>query len=274
MTNTTDLTLVLGSTGKTGRLVAARLTDRGLPVRHGSRSAEIPFDWADRSTYGPAVEGVAKVYLSYQPDLCVPGAPDDIKAFAEVAKEAGVRQLVMLSGRGEPEAEECEQVVRAAGLAWTIVRASWFFQNFSETFGEDLKHGELVLPVGDVREPFVDAEDIADVAVAALTEDGHAGQLYEVTGPRMLTFAQAVAEIAEATGREIAYVEVPGDAFAAGAAEQGLPPEVVSLLMYLFTTVLDGRNAYQTDGVKRALGREPGDFADFARRTAATGVWG
>jgi uncharacterized protein YbjT (DUF2867 family) len=275
MTNTTaaEPTLVLGATGKTGRRVADRLTGRGLPVRRGSRSAEIPFDWADRSTYGPAVEGVAKVYLSYQPDLCVPGAPDDVRAFAEAAAAAGVRHLVMLSGRGEPEAEQCEQVVRESGLEWTIVRASWFFQNFSETFNEELKAGELVLPVGDVREPFVDAEDIAEIAVAALTEDGHTGQLYEVTGPRMLTFEQAVAEIAEATGREIAYVQVPAEAFAAGAAEQGLPEDVVSLLMYLFTTVLDGRNAYQTDGVKRALGREPGDFADFARRTAATGVW-
>ena len=138
---------------------------------------------------------------------------------------------------------------------------------------EPVLSGEVALPVGDVAEPFIDAKDIADVVVAALTEDRHAGQLYEVTGPRLLTFAEAVREIAEAAGREIPFVSVTTEQYASVLAEYGVPEEVVSQLVYLFTEVLDGRNAHLTDGVRRALGREPRDFADFARDTAASGVW-
>ncbi|GAA2575764.1 NAD(P)H-binding protein [Actinomadura fulvescens] len=268
------LTLVLGGTGKTGRRVAERLVARGVQVRIGSRSASPAFSWQDREGWAAVLDGVTSVYVSYAPDLAVPGAPDDIKAFTEAAAAAGVRRLVLLSGRGEEEAQVCEGLVRESGLEWTIVRASWFFQNFSESFMiEPLLAGEVVLPAGDVREPFVDVDDIADVAVAALTEDGHVGELYEVTGPRLLTFAQAVQEIAEATGREIPYIQISAEDYAAGAKEQGVPQDVVDFLMYLFTTVLDGRNAYQTDGIKRALGREPRDFSDFVREAAGTGVW-
>ncbi|KAB2345641.1 NAD(P)H-binding protein [Actinomadura rudentiformis] len=269
-----NLTLVLGGTGKTGRRVAERLAARGVPVRIGSRSASPAFSWQDRGGWAAVLDGVTSVYVSYAPDLAVPGAADDIKAFTEAAAAAGVRRLVLLSGRGEEEAQICEGLVRESGLEWTIVRAAWFSQNFSESFLiEPLLAGEVVLPVGDVREPFVDADDIADVAVAALTEDGHVGQSYEVTGPRLLTFAQAVREIAEAAGREIPFVQISTEEYAVGAKEQGVPEDLVEFLTYLFTTVLDGRNAYQTDGVRRALGREPRDFSDFVREAAKTGVW-
>ena len=133
--------------------------------------------------------------------------------------------------------------------------------------------GELALPAGDVPEPFVDAEDIADVAVAALTEDGHTGEVYELTGPRALTFAEAVAEIGRATGRELPYVQVSMAEYAAAAAEQDVPDDVIWLIGYLFSEVLDGRNVQLADGVRRALGREPRDFADFAREAAASGVF-
>jgi uncharacterized protein YbjT (DUF2867 family) len=264
--------LVIGVTGKTGRRVAERLDARNVPVRIGSRSGEPPFDWEDRSTWEPALRGTRAAYISYYPDLAVPGTAALIGSLAEVALEAGVRRLVLLSGRGEEEAQRAEQALIASGAEWTIVRCSWFMQNFSESyFADGLAAGELALPAGDVPEPFVDAEDIADVAVAALTEDGHAEQLYELTGPRMLSFAEAVAEIARATGRDLRFVPVPIDAFAAGLTDQQVPRDVVALLRYLFTEVLDGRNATLTDGVQRALGREPRDFADFARRTAP--VW-
>ena len=134
--------------------------------------------------------------------------------------------------------------------------------------------GEIALPAGEVGEPFVDVEDITDVAVAALTEDGHAGRIYELTGPRLLTFAEAVQEIARASGRTIQYIQIPSEAFAAGVAEMGLPEDIAWLLNYLFATVLDGRNAHLCDGVRRALGREPRDFTDYAREAAATGIWG
>jgi uncharacterized protein YbjT (DUF2867 family) len=217
---------------------------------------------------------VGSVYVSYYPDLAVPGAVAAVRSFAELAVESGVRRLVLLSGRGEPEAERAEAAVRDSGADLTILRSSWFMQNFSEDYmlGHVLS-GEIRLPAGDVPTPFLDADDIADVAVTALTEDRHAGQLYELTGPRSLTFAEAAAEIAEATGREIRYVPVSLEEHAAEAAEHGVPAEVVELLTYLFSEVVDGRNANTTDGVQRALGREPKDFADYARDAATSGVW-
>jgi uncharacterized protein YbjT (DUF2867 family) len=262
MTNDT-LTLVLGATGKTGRRVTDRLTDRGLAVRAGSRSGTPRFDWDDRSTWAPALDGATAVYISYFPDLAAPGAADAVGDFARLAVGSGVRRLVLLSGRGEPEAQRAEQAVQASGADWTIVRCSWFAQNFSESFlAEPLAAGEVHFPARGVREPFVDVEDVADVAVAALSEDGHVGRLYELTGPRMLTFSEAVGEIARATGREIRYVPVSVEDFTAGM--QGEPEEVVSLVTYLVTEVLDGRNERLADGVREALGREPRDFSEYA----------
>jgi uncharacterized protein YbjT (DUF2867 family) len=273
-TQETKTTLVLGGTGKTGRRVVELLAARDLPTRVGSRSGEPPFDWEEEATWAPALQNVWSVYVSYYPDLAVPGAVAAVRSFAELAVESGVRRLVLLSGRGEPEAERAEAAVRDSGAELTILRSTWFMQNFSEDYM--LKHvlnGEIRLPAGDVATPFLDADDIADVAVAALTEDRHAGQLYELTGPRSLTFAEAAAEIAEATGREIRYVPISLEEHAAEAAEHGVPAEVVELLTYLFSEVVDGRNANTTDGVQRALGREPRDFRDFARAAAASGVW-
>jgi uncharacterized protein YbjT (DUF2867 family) len=275
MNNATDIkeTLVLGGTGKTGRRVVERLQARAVPTRVGSRSGRPPFDWEDRATWAPVLEGVGSAYVSYYPDLAVPGAPHTVGSFAELAFRSGVRRLVLLAGRGEPEAVEAEDAVRASGADLTIVRSTWFAQNFSEDYLVDgVRSGEVAVPAGDVPEPFVDADDIADVAVAALTDDRHVGELYELTGPRLLTFADAVNEIADATGREIRYVPVSIDDFAA-AAYQDLPREFVELLTYLFGEVLDGRNAHLADGVQRALGREPRDFRDYARNAAATGVW-
>jgi len=271
-------TLVLGGTGKTGRRVVERLEARGLPVRVGSRSGEPPFDWENPDTWAPALDKVGAVYVSYAPDLAVPGAVEAVRSFAELAVENGVRRLVLVSGRGEEEAQRAELVVREvveeAGAEWTVVRCSFFNQNFSENYLlEPMLGGEVAVPAGDVPEPFVDAEDIADVAAAALTEEGHAGQLYELTGPRLLTFEEAVGEIARAAGREIRYVQVSVEEYAAMLAEYEVPAEYVELLTYVFGEVLDGRNAHLTDGVRRALGREPRDFADYARETAAAGVW-
>jgi uncharacterized protein YbjT (DUF2867 family) len=267
-------TLVAGGTGKTGRRVVERLNRLGRPVRVGSRAAERPFDWEHVSTWNAVLDGVSVVYLSYYPDVAMPGAADVVRAFVDLAQRQGVRRLVLLSGRGEEEAERAEEVVKAADIEWTIVRSSWFAQNFSENYLLDpILAGEVVLPSGTAAEPFIDAGDIADVAVAALTEDGHAGRLYEVTGPRLLTFAGAIGEIAEATGREIRYAEVTPEVYAAGLRAAGIPGDYVWLIHYLFTTVLDGRNASLADGVQRALGREPRDFGDFAREVAARGVW-
>ena len=275
--NTTQpdgLTLVLGGTGKTGRRVVDRLKTLGVPTRVASRSASPSFDWADEGNWDSVLDGVTAAYISYAPDLAIPGATDAVRAFVERAVERGVERLVLLSGRGEEEAQLCERIVQGAGVEWTIVRASWFNQNFSEgEFLDMVLAGEITLPAGDVGEPFVDTDDIADVAVAALTEENHSGQVYEVTGPRLLTFSEVAEEISRASGREIQYIQIPQDAFAAGIAESGAPDDIAWLLDYLFSTVLDGRNAYVCDGVQRALGREPTDFADYANRIAKSGAW-
>lgn len=269
-----DLTLVLGGTGKTGRRVAERLADLGHDVRVGSRSSLPSFDWDNEASWDASLKGVTAAYITYAPDLAMPGATDAIQAFVSKAKKTAVKRLVLLSGRGEKEAQACEQIVQNSGLEWTIVRASWFNQNFSEgAFIDMVLGGTITLPAGDQVEPFVDVDDIADVVVAALTNRHHAGEIYEVTGPRLMSIADIAADLSRATGREISYVDVPHDAFVAEVADSGAPKEVVWMLDYLFATVLDGRNAHLTDGVQRALGRPPKDFADYARDVAATGLW-
>jgi uncharacterized protein YbjT (DUF2867 family) len=267
-------TLVLGATGKTGRRIIERLRARGVPTRVGSRSGQPPFDWEDPATWAPALEGVDSAYISYYPDLAVPGAVEATRSFAELAVGSGVRRLALLSGRGEPEAERAERAVRDTGADLTILRSTWFMQNFSEDYMLDhVLSGEIRLPAGDVPTPFLDIDDLADIAVEALTDDRHVGQLYELTGPRSLTMAEVAAEISVAADREVSYAPVSLDQHAAEAAEHGVPPEFVEFLTYLFGEVVDGRNASTTDGVRRALGREPRDFGDYARATAATGVW-
>ncbi len=266
--------LVLGGRGKTGRRVASRLEAAGVPVRIGSRSGTPPFDWEDSSTWGAALDGARAVYITYQPDLAVPGALETVRAFFAQALDKGVTRQVLLSGRGEEEAEAAEQALRESGAQWTVLRASWFAQNFSEDFLLDaVNEGTVMLPVGAVGEPFIDVEDIAEVAVAALTDPRHVGQLYELTGPRLMTFEQAVSEIGTASGREIGYVQITPEEFEGGLKQQGLPEEMVALVMYLFTQVLDGRNAQLADGVQRALGRAPRDFTEYAQGVAAQGVW-
>ncbi len=269
-----DLTLILGGTGKTGRRIAERLAQRSVPTRIASRSASPGFDWDDHTTWDAALKGVSKVYVSFAPDLAIPGATDLIRAFVRKAVQHKVKRLVLLSGRGEEEAQRSERIIQNSGLEWTIVRASWFNQNFSEgAFLEMVLSGEITLPAGDIAEPFVDADDIADVAVAALTEEGHVGEVYEVTGPRLLTFKQVTELIARASSRNVKFLQIPQESFVEGVAHSGAPKEIGWLLEYLFSTVLDGRNAHLTDGVQRALGRQPKDFADYAKEVAESGLW-
>lgn len=267
-------TLVLGGKGKTGSRIVAKLQQLEWPVFIGSRSGDRPFDWEDQSTWKKAIQGMETMYVSYFPDLAVPGAVDAIRSLTKIAVDSGVNKLVLLSGRGEAEALECEKVVMATDIDWTIVRASWFFQNFSEGYMLDpIVAGHVALPVGNVPEPFIDAEDIADVAVAAITQTGHSKKLYEVTGPRMLTFQEAIETIGRETGRTIVYEQIPMENYKAMLKEYDVPADFIWLITYLFTEVLDGRNASVTHGVEEALGRPATDFVDYAKRTAATRIW-
>jgi uncharacterized protein YbjT (DUF2867 family) len=266
--------LVTGATGKTGRRIAARLRASGVPVRDGSRRADPPFDWADRGTWEDALRGVGAAYLTYFPDLAVPGAAETVGELAEHAVGLGVRRLVLLSGRGEVGAQYAEQLVQASGADCTVIRSAWFMQNFSEGHLLDpVLSGVVALPAGDIAEPFVDVDDITDVAIAAFSDDRHIGQLYEVTGPRLLTFAAAAAEIGDAIGRDVEYRDVAGPEARDELIRIGLPAEMADDLTALFAEVLDGHNGYLTDGVQKALDREPRDFADFARAAAASGAW-
>ena len=265
--------LVIGSTGKTGRRIVQQLSERGHAVKEGSRQSEPPFEWENSSTWPESLRGVEAAYVSYFPDLAFPGASEKIEALTKCAAEAGVKRLVLLSGRGEAHAQHCEDIVRNSGLEYTLVRASWFAQNFSEGYlHEPVLEGMIALPAGDVREPIVDVDDIADVAVAALTEDRHAGQLYEITGPRLLSFAEAAADLSNATGREVRYLPITFDQFHAAMTEIG-GQMVADVFTEICREVLDGRNASLGDGVQRALGREPRDFSDFCRAAAASGDW-
>jgi uncharacterized protein YbjT (DUF2867 family) len=273
-TNTNSQILVVGGTGKTGRRVLSMLAAQGITARSASRNGDVRFDWTDESTWAAALDGVTSAYVTFSPDLAVPGADVTIEAFTALAVKSGVQRLVLLSGRGEEGARRCEEIVQAAGIEWTIVRAGWFQQNFSEDFlRESVLAGEIVLPAGHVAEPFIDVDDIAEIVVAALLEDRHVGELYEVTGPRLLTFADIATELTEALGRQVSYIPVTTEEFISGATEAGIPRDTVEMLAHLFTEVLDGRNAYLTNGVERALGRPARDFADYARAVAATGAW-
>jgi uncharacterized protein YbjT (DUF2867 family) len=266
--------LVTGGTGKTGRRLAERLVAKGAAVRIGSRSASPAFDWHDERTWPAALAGARAVYVAYHPDIAAAGALEIVTAFFTEVRRQGIDRIVLLSGRGEPEAEAAEDALKVSGADWTILRCSWFAQNFDEGFFLDgIRSGVLALPARPIPEPFVDVEDIADVAAAAFTEPGHSGRLYEISGPRALTFSQAVDEIAQATGRDVHFRETPVEPFMTEALQYGVAKEEVDLVAYLFGTILDGRNSRPVDGVREALGRPAADFSDYVRRVAATGVW-
>ncbi len=259
--------LVIGGNGKTGRRVVERLKALGHEVRSASRSSSPSFDWHDDTNWNQVLAGVKSLYVTYHPDLSVPGASDHIRALLAVASNQGVERIVLLSGRGEEEAQLCERLVLNSSIPATIVRCGWFNQNFSESFFRDLLlSGTLAVPNAHVGEGYVDADDIADVVSAALTEDGHAGQIYQLTGPELLTFRDIATIFHEVTGREVKVVEVSREDFVEGLEQAHLPQDMVQLVDYLFNEVLDGRNASLSDGVQRALGRQPRDFRSFLQQ--------
>jgi uncharacterized protein YbjT (DUF2867 family) len=255
--------LVLGGTGKTGRRVAQRVDNARIASRaHG-------FDLGDPSSW--ALDGMTAVYL-VEPDL---QAGPRLPRFVTEAVAAGARRLVLLSA---PRAGEeghplyaAEQAVRESGVGWTILRPNWFAQNFSEgPWAQGIRDGVLSLPAGDGRAPFVDAEDIADVAAAALTTDRHHGEVYELTGPRAVSFGEAVDLIARATGRKIGYEDVDPEAFIERQTAYGVPRTVARLLTGLLDDLREGRGADLGDGVERALHRPSRSFEDFVARTSWT----
>ncbi|MDW3192878.1 MAG: NmrA family NAD(P)-binding protein [Cytophagales bacterium] len=267
--------LVIGGTGKTGRRVAEGLTQLGHDVRIGTRSNDPKFDWEDFSTFGPALRGMDRAYIVYYPDLAVPGAKEAITALTAAALKEGLEKVVLLSGKGEAEAEACEQIVANSGLNYTLVRASWFNQNFSEgAFLDFVLAGQVALPMPDAEIPFVDAGDIADVVTKVLVDDTFNGETITVTGPRKMTYREAVTAMSEAIDREIQYQPISIEAFKEGMKAAGLPDSYVWLFGYLFLEVLGNPdNQTVSNDIERVLGRKALDFKAYAKATAATGVW-
>lgn len=275
--------LVLGGTGKTGRRVVRKLRDTGTArVRAASRSGEVTFDWTVPATWEPALSGASAVYLVSPEDPALVGE------FVATAVRAGVRRFVALSGHGTDTAVAAgtagegfgrgmlagEEAVRGSGAEWTIIRPSNFFQNFDEDLWlAPLKAGRLALPIGAMPEPFVDAEDVAEVAAAVLIGEGHAGRTYELTGPRALTFAEATETIARAAGRPIRYEELTPAAYRTELLGQGWPEAMADLLGGMFAVHRAGHTTALGDGVQQVLDREPADLAVWAREVAAKGTW-
>ncbi len=270
-----DNILVIGGTGKTGKRIVHLLENLGHHVRIGSRSAQPAFDWHRPSGWSAALAGIDKVYITYQPDLAVPGALKAIELLVVEAKKASIKKLVLLSGKGEREAQLCEQVIIKSGIPYTIVRASWFNQNFSENFLLDpILEGIIALPQAEVKIPFVDTNDIAEVAVKALLEEVHNGKIYQLTGPEALTFPEAIAIIAKASQRSLTFVPITVKAYGEGMRQANLPEDFIWLIEYLFTEVLGNpANAEVTNDIEQVLQRQPISFVEYATKAAATRVW-
>ena len=267
--------LVIGGTGKTGRKVVEHLQNLGQNVRVGSRKSNPGFDWEKPETWADALNGMDKVYITFQPDLAVPGALEAIEGLTQEMKKSGVKKAVLLSGKGEREAELCEQVIINSGIDYTIVRANWFMQNFSESFFLDpILAGHLALPNGDAKVPYISTDDIAEVVTKVLMNDNHNGQIYQLTGARTLTFPQVVNEISDATGREIMFTPISLLAYSDIMRELQVPDNFIWLVNYLFTEVLGNKgNEVITNDVEKVLGRKPIDFSDYAKEVASKGVW-
>lgn len=267
--------LVIGGTGKTGSRVVERLNEAGHAVRIGSRNSQPAFNWDDPATYAPALKGMDRAYIVYYPDLAVPGSREAIEKLTEVALKEGLEKVVLLSGKGEREAEVCEQIVAESGLNYTLVRASWFNQNFSEgAFLESVLAGIVALPMPEAEIPFVDADDIADIVAKVLVDDSYNGQTITVTGPRKMTWGEVVAAMADGIGREIKYVPITLDEFKGGMQAAGLPDSYIWLFGYLFEEVLGNpENQDVSDDIETVLGRKATDFKEFVAKTKATGIW-
>ncbi len=266
--------LIVGKHGKTGRRVNSLLQANGYQTKAVSRSTEPAFDWLKPENWREAMRGCNQAYVCYQPDLAVPQAELAINAFLTVAKQEGIQHIVLLSGRGEDGAQQAEQQVINSGLTWNIVRASWFAQNFSEGFMIDgILNGEIALPASDIPEPFIDVDDIAEVAYACITSPKLNNQLIEITGPHLLTFKDCVEIISEEIKKPIHHTAITVKEFLSSLQQQNMPEEMLWLMNELFSVVMDGRNSQVTHGVETLLGRPATSFREYARKTAASGAW-
>ncbi|GAA1074438.1 NmrA family NAD(P)-binding protein [Nocardiopsis metallicus] len=265
---------VLGATGTTGRRVAERLRAEGVPHRTASRSSSTRFDWTDESTWKGAATDTRALYL------VAPEDPRPVRDFVQLAVAEGVERIVGLSGRGAQhfatpgvsfgaDMVAAEEAVRESGVSWTLLRPNNFDQNFGEgLFRDALAQGRLGLPIDSTHEPFIDAQDVADVAVELLLRGGFEGQTLELSGPEAISFGEAVSTMSAALEREIAFQPLSRGRYLEELLDQGVPHEDALALITMFELLGAGINTEVTDGVESVLGRAPRDFESYARQAA------
>ncbi|HWW74519.1 MAG TPA: SDR family oxidoreductase [Pyrinomonadaceae bacterium] len=280
--------LITGATGTTGREIVGELQRLGATgvralVRDPARAAfirEAGFetfegDFDRPETLGAALEGVERALLLTPPS---PQTFEHQRAFVEAAGRAGVRHVVKFSAIGADAAApegfgrwhgQSEELLKSSGLAWTMLQPNFFMQNLLGQAAQIAATGAVYQPVGDARASFIDTRDIAAVVARALTEEGHEGQTYVLTGPEALSYSDVAAKLSEATGREIKYVPITPEQFREGALGAGLPEWLVSALERLNELFASGRAAEVNDNVRRVGKKEPTTFGRFARDYAA-----
>lgn len=264
--------LLLGGTGKTGRRLAERLEAQGHTARAVGRATTPRFDWRDESTWAPALRGVDGVFI------VGPGSASDwsplLERFLATAAEQHVRHAVLLSARGveflsDGAVARAEAALKRSPLAWTILRPSHFAQNFTEAMFVPDDTGAFYAPVADGREPFIDVDDIADVAAVALTSDEYDGRILELSGPRAIDFDEAARILTEVTARPVRYVSESDDAHIARLRGQGLPEGYIEWRMAMLRGIASGSDAYLSHDVEAVLGRPATTFEAWARREAS-----
>jgi uncharacterized protein YbjT (DUF2867 family) len=276
--------LVTGATGTVGSNVVRELVDRGVSVRAFVRSPEkaaglavevAQGDFADAASLRAALQGVERMFL-----CCgnVPGQDTYETAAIDAAADAGVRRLVKISTTGADVGSplsfwdwhgRIEEHLAASGMPAVVLRCSTFMSGVLAA-AETVRHvGKLLVPAGDARIAMLDPRDVAAVAATVLTEDGHDGETYALTGPAAITYAEIAATLSEVTGRDVEYVDVPLEAARAGMLEAGLPGYLVDFLTTLFPVLREGAAAETTDTVRTLTGSDPRSFAEWARDHAS-----
>ncbi len=263
--------LVTGATGTTGSRVVAALSQHGVPTRQATRTPSSPgqvrLDWADRATYRDALRGVAAVYL-----IAPIGVVDPVplvEPFLEEALRQGVRRVVQLSSSALPEGAPglgaVHRLVRTTMPEWTVLRPSWFMQNFvgQHLVARGVKRGEIVTATGNGKVAFIDAGDIAAVARRALTDDIPHNTEHLLTGPAALSYADAAAILTQQTGRAISHRSVSAEEMMALIAAQGIPAEFAKVLAAMDADIRGGAEDRVTDTVNAVTGRPAHGFRTF-----------
>lgn len=275
---------MLGASGQTGRRIAAGLQARGAGVRTATRSAELAgstdhvrFDWSDAATHAAALQGIDAAYL-LAPESVADPAPLMLP-FIERALAAGVRRLVLLGSSAIPDEGPglgaVARALRAQAPEWAVLQPSWFMQNFfnrGHLHGASLwRDGEVMTATGRGRVGFVDADDIAAVAVHALLDERAYNQGLVLTGPEALSYDDVCAILSRAAGRRFVHRPVSEAEAQRQLVASGIPERYAALLVALDVAIRDGAEDRVTDTVLRVTGRAPRSFAALAARELAQG---